>query len=331
MDEPKAPADNEAEVNALEAPAETDSAGIAESTSTDGQANPQPAAAPTAAKKPSPIKALLARFNIYLLLLGLIMLVGIVILVVAQLQNQNTSQRNTIKTQDLTQATLEQIAGSDATVGDPQQILNVQSSAVFAGKVLVKDGLQVATNLQVGGTSALTNLSVSGTSQLSQAQVDKDLSVAGNTSLQGSLTARSLQVSGTGSFSGALSAPQITTSNFQLNGNLVLTRHIKAGGPTPSLSRGSALGSGGTASISGSDTSGTININVGGGAPAGCFASITFATRFDGTPHVLITPVGADGGLITAYVTRSANNFSVCAATAPAAGSSFAFDYWVVE
>ncbi|MDL2363469.1 MAG: hypothetical protein QFB86_03775 [Patescibacteria group bacterium] len=285
----------------------------------------------TAAPKKN-LKQKLRQFNLYFVLFIFILLIGLGILAVAYFQSKQASTTSVLKTQTLTQNALQQVAASDATVGSSGTILNVQSSAVFAGKVLVRDGLEVGGNLQIGGTVSLNGITVSGPSQLGQLQVNKDLSVAGETALQGALTvAKTLQVSGTGNFSGPLSAPQITTSNLQLNSDLVLTHHIVAGGPTPAATRGSALGNGGSSSISGSDTTGTLSVNVGSGASSGCFASINFSTKFNSTPHVIVTPVGPDGGKVDFYVTRSATTFSICTATAVAGGSSFSFDYFVVN
>jgi len=210
--------------------------------------------------------------------------------------------------------------------------LTIQSSAVFAGKVLIKDGLEVAGNLQIGGTVGLNNLTISGTTQMGQAQVNKNLAVAGDTALQGGVTiSKSLQVNGGATITGGLSAAQITTSSLQLNSDLTLTRHIVVGGGTPGRTNGSALGSGGTSSVSGSDTAGTLQVNTGSGTGAGCFATINFTTRYNGTPRVQITPVGSAAGAIDYYVNRSATNFSICTANAAPTGSSFAFDYFVVN
>ncbi len=283
-------------------------------------------------KKPGGIKNLLRRFNIYLLLFVFILVIAGGILVVAYFQSKKASNGSTLKTQTLTQNTLQQIAASDSSVGSATQVLNVQSSAVFAGRVLIRQGLEVATNLQVGGTTALTELAVSGTSQLGQTQISKNLAVNGDTAIQGTATiGKSLQVSGSGAFSGALSSPQITTSNFQLNGDLVLTHHITAGGPSPALNAGPALGSGGTASVGGSDTSGSVSINLGSGPSAGCFATINFTAKYNTPPHVQLTPVGASAGMLDYYVMRTGAGFSICDASAPSAGISFAFDYFVIN
>jgi hypothetical protein len=329
------PAEEQDDVNALEynaEPSDNDATGGSETSgvidaSSQGGSTPKPAAP---APKSGGIKQLARRFNLYLLLFVFILVIGASVLTIAYFQSKKLSSTSTIDSQELTQDALRQIASSDATLGNTGQVLNIQSSAVFAGKVLIRDGLEVAANLQVGGTTALTNLTVSGSSQFGQVQINKNLSVAGDAAVQGSLTAKSLQISGSVNLSGPLSAPQITTTNLQLNSDLVLTHHIVAGGPTPSLAQGPGLGGGGTASISGSDTAGTIGINVGSSAPAGCFATVTFRTKYNATPVVMLTPVGSNGGIVNYYVERSASNFSVCAATASATGS-FAFDYFIVE
>jgi cytoskeletal protein CcmA (bactofilin family) len=237
-----------------------------------------------------------------------------------------------IKSQGISDDALKQLANSDVTVGEPKQVLNVQSSAIFAGKVLIKDGLQVAGQLQVGSNVVLPNIAVSGTSILGTVQVNNSLSVAKDTALQGNATVKgNLSVAGTTTFSGNISAPQVTTNSLTINGTLNLTHHISFGGATPSHSRGTALGSGGTASVNGSDTAGSINVNTGGSPAAGCFISISFNQRFNGTPRVLVTPVGSAAGSLQYHVNRSSTGFSVCTANTPQSGASFGFDYFVID
>ncbi len=278
------------------------------------------------------LKDKLRRFNLYFILFIFIMVLGGAISAIAYFQSKQASTTSTLKTQTLTQQTLQQVANSDATIGNAQQVLNVESSAVFAGKVLIRDGLEVAGTLRIGGTSALSDLTVSGTAALGQVQINKNLAVAGDSALQGSVTiAKTLQVSGAGTFSGPLSAPQVTTSNFQLNGDLVLTHHITTGGGTPGSSTGPALGSGGSATVGGSDTGGTVTINTGSSPAAGCFITVKFTSKYNATPHILLTPVGSAGGGLAYYVNREPTSFSICDAAAPPAGSSFGFDYFVVD
>jgi cytoskeletal protein CcmA (bactofilin family) len=317
---PPEPADDE---NALETP-EGD-AGTASSTEAAAAALPPP-------KKKGGFKALMKRINFYLLLFVFILVLAILIITISYFQGNKTSKA-TVKSQSLTNSSLQQIANSDATVGDPKQVLNIESNAVFAGSVLVRSALQIAGNLTVGGTLSLNDIDVTGVSSLAQLNVTKNLAVSGDSALQGALTlGKSLQVNGTGTFNGAISAPEITTPVLNINGNLTLTHHITAGGASPSHVSGSAaLGSGGSASVGGSDTSGTVSVNTGSGPASGCFITVNFTQPFDSTPHVIVTPVGSAAGGLAYYVTRNTTSFSICDAAAPPAGSSFAFDYFIVD
>jgi len=291
---------------------------------------------PKADNKPAgpPPKGFFDRFrflNIYLLMFFLLLAMGGAVVVVAYSISKRESTTSNLSTQTLNSDTLKQLASTDATVGNSSQVLNVESSAIFAGKVLVRQGAQVAGSLEVGSNLSATEVAATGNSVFGSLQVTKDLSVTGNTAVQGLTVQKSLNVNSGGTFSGPLSAPQITISTLQLNGDLVLTRHITAGGPSPSRSNGTALGGGGTTSVSGSDTSGTVSVNTGSGPAAGCFATITFAQRFNAIPHVIITPVGSSAGGLSYYVNRNSSSFSICTTSTPPSGANFAFDYLVLD
>jgi cytoskeletal protein CcmA (bactofilin family) len=286
--------------------------------------------APLPSKKEKGIKGIFKKFNVYLLLFLLILIVAGGVIMISYFQSAR-ARPTTVSTQSLTQSDLNQIADSDASVGNPKQVLNIESNAVFAGAVLVRDGLEVAGNLQVTGAASLQSLNVTGQTTLAQVQISKDLSVNGNLAIQGTETiSQNLQVNGTGTFAGALAAPQITTSLLQLNGDLTLDHHLVAGGPTPAGQDGSALGSGGTASVGGSDTSGTVSVNTGGGPVAGCFIAVTFTNPFEEVPQILLTPVGVNAAGIPYYITHTTTGFSICDAGAPPADVSFGFDYFVI-
>ena len=293
------------------------------------------AGAPSRDEYKQPKKTLrqrLARFNLYLLLFIFIIIIAAAVTVITYFASKKAATTAIITSQTLDKKALDQLANSNATVGDPKQLLSVQSNAVFAGKVLVRDTLEVAGGIQVSGPVTLSGLTVTGRTNLDETQVSKNLSVAGDVAVQGGETIqKSLQVNGSGTFNGPLSAPQITVTSLQLNGDLILTHHITAGGPKPSRSSGTALGNGGTSSVNGSDSSGTVTVNIGTGAPAGCFATITFAQKYNNVPKVILTPVGADGGSINYYVTKTTTGFSICDSTPPPTGASFAFDYFVVD
>ena len=138
-----------------------------------------------------------------------------------------------------------------------------------------------------------------------------------------------LTVSGPVTFSGTFSAAAFAIEALQVNQNLSINRHIDAGGPTPTVSAGPSIGSGGTVTISGTDTAGTVTINVGSGAGSNIFASVSFGNKFDGTPHVVITPVGAAAP--NAFVSnRTASGFSISSSPGLSTGS-ISFDFIAID
>lgn len=278
---------------------------------------------------------LTSRLNIYLLAFILLIIVAVIILFIVYTSSSN-QQDATINTQELTQETLDQITGSDTKIGDPKQLLTVESDAVFNGKVLIRDGLDIAGPLKVGGSLSLPGITVSGTSAFDDVTINT-LSIAGDANIQGQLSVqKGLTVSGPVTFSGTFSAAAFSIRTLQVDGDVTLGRHIDAAGPTPGLSTGAATGSGGTATISGTDTAGTVTINVGSGASAGVLATINFANAFSGTPHVIITPVAAQGsptitGTQKFYLsTRTSSSFSIAVSGGLSSGS-ISFDYVVID
>lgn len=266
--------------------------------------------------------------NLYLIGFVVLVLVAIAVVVFTYLHSNKTNQAGQISSQNLSVDALKQLASSNTNVGNSNQLLTVQSNAIFAGQVLAQKSLEIAGDLKVGGTLSLPSIVVAGASQFGSTQINQDLSVAGKAAIQGALSVgSSLNVNGGGNFNGTLSAPQITANSLQLNGDLVLTHHVEAGGGTPGIARGSAVGSGGSASLSGSDTAGSISIGTGGNPAAGCFATINFTQSFHATPHIVVTPVGASAGGLAWYINRSTTGFSICDASPPPAYAQFGFDY----
>lgn len=276
------------------------------------------------------IRGLITHLNIYLLLFILISVLAAGVVFIAFQKNKKEAAPTTITTQPLTKEALAQLQGSDAKVGDPKQTLTIESNAIFSGKVLIRDSLDVAGAIKVGGSLSLPGISVSGTSTFDQITAN-NLSVSGSMTISGALNVKGINSTGGGTFGGPLSAPQLVVQSLQLTGDLQLTRHIDAGGGTPSKTDGNALGSGGTSSLSGTDTAGTLTINTGGSPGAGCFATINFTNKFGGTPHVVVSPVGSAAGGLNFYVNRSSSSFSVCTTNPAPAGQSFSFDYIIID
>jgi cytoskeletal protein CcmA (bactofilin family) len=286
-------------------------------------------------KPPKPkrnLVELIQHANIYLILfviLVALVLAGGVVLYLRDRQAAKSAAN--INSQSLTLENLDQLANTGVSVGDPKQILTVQSNAIFSGKLLVRSDLEVAGKLLVGSSLSLTGVTVSGNSIFDDVQVSKSLSVNGNAAIQGRLTAGSLATNSNASFGGTVTAGSLVTNRLTLNGDLVLTRHIAIGGATPSRSNGSALGGGGTSSVSGSDSAGTITINTGSSPSAGCFITVVFAKRYNSVPRVMITPVGSTAASVNPYVSRSTASFSVCGVNAAGSSRSFGYDYFIVE
>jgi len=284
-------------------------------------------------KKLSPLKRILRKVNVYLLVFILVLVVAGAIALVNYLNSQKAPVVPDVASQQLSQDALKQLANTDATVGNSSQTLTIQGNTIITGQTLTRGNLSVAGNLQTGGSITAPSLTISGTSNLGTTQV-QSLQVQANVAIQGATTLRDLNVSGTSSFSGAMTASQITVTRLILSGNaeLQIPNHIAFTGPSPTRTINSGpLGNGGTAVIVGSDTSGTITINTGNSTVAGCFLHITFVQVFTNQPHVIISPVGIAAGQTQYYVDRNTTGFSVCTAIAAPTNQTFGFDYFVTN
>lgn len=277
------------------------------------------------------VRRLISRLNVYLLLFIFIVIAVGGFTLASLNRNKKEISVSPIGTQSLSDEDLKELSTKDTSVGTANQTLSVESNAVFAGKVLIRDGLEVAGTIRTGSPLNLPGLTVTGTSTFDQIQTNS-LTASGDANIQGQLTVqRGLTVTGGASFGGPISAPQITVQSFQLSGDLQLQRHIDAGGASPTKVDGTKLGGGGTSSVSGTDTAGTVTINLGGSplASDGCFVTINFVQTFKAIPHVVVTPVGPAAATLNYYVTRTTSNFQICATNT--ASGSFAFDYIVID
>lgn len=284
-----------------------------------------------AKRKASPLKRFFKRINVYLLGFLLLIIVAGAVTVVNYLNSQKAEPKIDLATQELTDDALQQLANRDASVGDNSQTLTIKGNAIISGQTLTRGNLNVAGNIQSGGSLQGTSLTISGSSNLGETQAN-NLQVATNLAVQGDTTLRNLNVAGSGSFSGELTASQITVTRLILSGNasLEVPNHISFTGPSPSRTiNAGVLGAGGSASVNGSDTTGTVNINTGNNPSAGCFARINFNQAFSRQPHVIISPVGAGAGMSQYYVDRNNSGFSICTASPAPANQAFAFDYFV--
>lgn len=292
----------------------------------------QSAAEAAGEKKISPVRKLFRKLNLYFLIFILI-LVGVgVYTTVTYLNSQKVEPEAGIEPQELTEEALRDLANTDASVGSPSQTLTIQGNAIIDGQTLMRGNLNVAGNFQSGGRIQGPSLTISGESNLGTAQISS-LQVAQNTAIQGNTTMRDLSVSGSATFAGAVTMPQLTVSRLTLGGNSVLeiANHLSVTGPPPSRGDvGNAVGAGGSATVNGSDTAGTVNVNTGSGTSAGCFVRVNFNQDFSTQPRVIVSPIGAGAGATQYYVDRNQSGFSLCTSAPAPANQSFAFDYFVV-
>lgn len=278
------------------------------------------------------IRNIISKVNIYFLLFIFVVTIAIVIVLISSNSAKQSNKAKTdAKGQTLNQDSLNDLKGSETKVGDPKQTLGIESNTIFSGKVLVRDSLEVAGQIKVGGSLSLPGISVSGSSSFDQVTIN-NLAISGNTSIQGTLLVqKNLTVTGSASFGGSLSAATANIDSLILAKDLQLNRHIDAGGGTPKVSNGGGIGNGGTVSINGTDTAGTITINTGTSVVAGVLANVTFTNQFSQTPHVVITPVGGGGANLGMYINRTTSGFTLVS-TAPAPNAvTFSIDFIAID
>jgi hypothetical protein len=270
--------------------------------------------------------------NLYLLGFGVILVIAGLVTFIAITSDDTKEGGLSIDGGELTQEAIDELLKTDTNIGDVKETLTVEANAIFNGKVLVKDSLDIAGALNVGGTLSLTGLAVSGQTTLQDAGLSGSLSVGGNANISGTTAIESnLTVAGDVSVGGTLSAGSLNVQSIQFTNDLQVLRHIDTGGSTPTAARGSAIGGAGSVSISGTDVAGTITINTSGGVTAGAMANITFANAYGRTPHVIISPVGSTSAVLNYYATRTSTGFSIASANSPSASTTYIFDYWVAE
>lgn len=283
-------------------------------------------------KKLSPLRKVLRKVNVYFLLFLILLVVAGVIATINYFSSIKQPPEATINSQSLNQDALKQLANTDASVGSSSQTLTIQGNAIISGQALTRGNLNVAGNFQTGGSIQGPSLTISGSANLPSTQASS-LQVATTATIQGDTTLNgNLAVSGNSSFSGTITASQVTVTHLILSGNAVLEvpNHIRFSGGAPSRStQNNVLGNGGSASISGSDTSGSVNINSGNNPSSGCFIRVSFQQAFSSQPHVIVSPVGESAGRMQYYVNRDASGFNICSANTITANSSFGFDYLV--
>jgi hypothetical protein len=267
--------------------------------------------------------------NIWLIVYILIVL-GAVAVVIMSVKNSKPTTTVT-KAGSLTDQQLSSLKGNTTLVGDSKQTIDIQGSTIFEGGILARSDVSIAGSLKVGSGISIPSITVGGNGTFGQIGISGGLNVGGDAQVQGQLTVqKNLTVTGAASF-GSLNVSSLGVTTLQLRGDININQHIVASGGNPGRSLGTAVGGGGTASVSGSDTAGTVAINTGSSPPAGCFITVNFTKGFSSTPHVVISPSNSQAAGLQYYTNRGAGSFSICSAGVPAGGTNYIFDYVVIN
>ncbi|HEX3082169.1 MAG TPA: hypothetical protein VHQ86_02860 [Candidatus Saccharimonadia bacterium] len=221
------------------------------------------------------------------------------------------------------------------SLGGNGQTLNIGADTIIRGKTDISGDLSVGGHFSANGPVTLSELNISGSTAVTGLNVGSNLNVSGTALFQKGLTVTglatvsgNLSVSGTASIT-SINATSLSVRDLTITGPLLIS-HITTQGPPPTLTAGTAVGGGGTVSISGNDTAGTVNFNIGSSPPAGVLGTITFRAAYGTTVHVQLTPLSGAAASTPAYVTRSAAGFTVHTDSPPAAGT-LSFDYLVTQ
>lgn len=114
-------------------------------------------------------------------------------------------------------------------------------------------------------------------------------------------------------------------------------QHVRGKGTTPSVSTDTCAGTGGSASIEGTDVAGMVTLNTGTATPANskCF-TVTYAAAYDSAPYVVFSPVNREAARLTgtkvvfASSTESAFEFAVDG-TSLSNDVTYIWNYHVIE
>ncbi len=302
-----------------------------------GMPTPNPSPPPSESSMAQKIMIILGNRWVRLLIIVLVIAsaAGIVLYIRGHRPAENTTDSTQL--QDITTNELKQFTNAFLK-STTNRVVTITPNAHFENGVTID-------KILTAGAISTQSLTINGPVNLDSVNINSNLFVGGGTTLQGIVEARNqlnvrgaltaatasligdLAVGGTLT-AGALSVGDLTSRNLTINGDLTVNGHLALLGGSVTATTGPGVG-GGSVQVFGNDTTGTVVITTGGSPIAGQLAIITFKKAYPGVPHVSITPIGQRAGALQWYATRAASFFSVDTASAPLAGTEYAFDYFV--
>ena len=248
-----------------------------------------------------------------------IIILGINAAVLGYLLNQESANQKSIdaKGVSISPSTLSKLGVNDTSIGNTNEKLIVDPTAQFNSQLTVAGNVSIGGQLHLNstlnatnanfsqlqaGNSSVNSININGAATASTLGVKSNFEVGGTATFQNAVTIAGLlsvnasaAISSNLSVGGELSASNIAVGNVVASGSIEVESHIITAGASPSVSRGAALGSYGSVSLSGNDIAGTIALGVGAGAPpqGGIAAYVVFHSPYSSPPVVVITPLGS--------------------------------------
>lgn len=271
--------------------------------------------------------------------------IGIVMFI---MRSQAEAEQKARSEVTLSSETLDSLGVNRTAVGNEGAKLTVGPDSTFNGTVTIAKDVSVGGQLQLNSTftasqaniaklqageTAMEALTVNGDISADSLLLRSELTVPGTTRLNGPVTMtqlltvnNNLNVTGSLSVGGSLSVSNFQARSLTSDSTLTIGGHIVTRGAAPGVSGGGGLGQSGTATLSGSDSAGTISLGVGMGGGSGLLCEVSFTSNYGATPHIVVTPVGR---YINLYINRTAAGFQVYTEGAIPPGG-YALDYIVM-
>ena len=165
------------------------------------------------------------------------------------------------------------------------------------------------------------------------ATINGNTSIGGSLNVSGNTTLTNLTVNGDATFTGNLTVANISVANITVNG------HIITAGNTPTAIVGTAAGVEDTLSnipapqvtIDGNDTAGTITVVAGANTTSGNFAEVNFNSPFSKVPKVMLNAGDEQTSNLKFYRSAETGKFFIKLSNPPTAGTTYSFDYFIVQ
>ena len=157
-----------------------------------------------------------------------------------------------------------------------------------------------------------------------------NLLITGDLTVKGTLTVTDLVVTGNITVQGNLTVEGKT----ELNGDVQVKGRVYSYGEAPDIEIAPALGSLGTAAISGTDTAGSVVFKAGAGLTetlgAGEAIHVSFTGTYNYEPRVQVTPTSETAAGLEYYVQRDADGFKIVFTKPLESGREYRFDYFII-